>query len=164
MIWQCKAFPSGVGESQKGQIRESLSTALKHFSPAHWILCLSVDLDEKASRWFEKLKKSNEGRVNIGKMFASDIVNELLHRRTLRIHFFPNASLDVMELKRLAARTGQMTAQELDGLTDINLEDTIEHWKDRDARFNWSFAFRVGFGAGTRAPTPDGQGSQESAR
>jgi hypothetical protein len=140
-IWQCKAFPNGVGDSQKGQIRESLRTALKHSSPAHWILCLSVDLDEKTSRWFEKLKKSNEGTVKIGKMFASDIVNELLHRRTLQNHFFPNASLDVMELKRLAARTGQMTSQELDALTDINLEDTIEHWKDRDARFNYQIVF-----------------------
>jgi len=74
-------------------------------------------------------------------MFASDIVNELLHRRTLKNHLFPNASLDVMELKRLAARTGEMTTQELDALTDINLEDTIEHWKDRDARFNYQIVF-----------------------
>ena len=94
-IWQCKAFPNGVGKSQKQQVRDSLRTALKHFSPAHWILCLSVDLDEKASRWFEKLKKSNADRVNIGQMFASNIVNELLHRRALQDHFFPNASLDV---------------------------------------------------------------------
>jgi hypothetical protein len=150
-IWQCKAFPHGVKESQKGQIRESLRTALRHSSPAHWILCLSVDLDEKTSRWFEKLKKSNEGKVNIGKMFASDIVNELLHRRTLRIHFFPNASLDVMELKRLAARTGQMTAQELDSLADINLEDTIEHWKDRDARFSYQIVFDGDLGPPTQS-------------
>jgi hypothetical protein len=140
-IWQCKAFPNGVGKSQKQQIRESLRTALKHFSPAHWILCLSVDLDEKTSRWFEKLKKSYEGKVKIGQMFGSNIVNELLHRRTLKDHFFPNASLDVMGLKRLAARTGQMTPQELDALTDINLEDTVEHWKDRDARFNYQIVF-----------------------
>lgn len=32
-IWQCKSFPNGVGESQKGQIRESLNTALKNFTP-----------------------------------------------------------------------------------------------------------------------------------
>ncbi len=117
---------------------------LLHFFMTSYLLIPFVeqsDLDEKASRWFEKLKKSNEGKVNIGKMFASDIVNELLHRRTLKDHFFPNASLDVMELKRLAARTGEMSTQELDGLTDINLEDTIEHWKDRDARFNYQIVF-----------------------
>ena len=151
-IWQCKAFPNGVGESQKGQIRESLRTALKHSSPAHWILCLSVDLDEKASRWFEKWKKSNAGRVNIGQMFASNIVNELLHRDTLRDHFFPNASLDVAGLKRLAARTGEMTAEELNSLTDINLEDTIQRWKQRDARFNYQIVFDRDLGPPTHPP------------
>lgn len=152
-IWQCKAFPNGVGKSQKQQIRESLRTALKHSSPAHWILCLSVDLDEKASRWFEKLKKSYEGKVKIGQMFASNLVNELLHRRTLKDHFFPEASLDVLELKRLAARTSQMTAQELDALTDINLEDTIEHWKERDARFNYQIVFDRDLGPPDQRPT-----------
>jgi hypothetical protein len=59
----------------------------------------------------------------------------------LKDHFFPNASLDVMGLKRLAARTGEMTAEKLDAVTDINLEDTIQHWKDRDARFNYEIVF-----------------------
>src|SRR6266704_4308365 len=57
-IWQAKSFPNGVREPQKGQIRESLRTVLKHFKPSLWILCLSVDMDEKASRWFEKWKNS----------------------------------------------------------------------------------------------------------
>src|SRR5207248_2233717 len=80
-IWQCKAFPDGVGESQKEQIRKSLRTALKHFSPSYWILCLSVDLDSKTSRWFEKLKKSYASKLTIGEMFATEIVNEVLHRK-----------------------------------------------------------------------------------
>ncbi len=100
-IWQCKAFPNGVGESQKKQIRKSLQTALKNFSPSVWVLCLSVDLDIRASRWFERFKESNEQRVTIGEMFASDIVNELIHRASLQNQFFPNASLNVTELKRL---------------------------------------------------------------
>ncbi len=141
VIWQCKSFPNGVGKSQKEQIRKSLRTALKHFSPSYWILCLSVDLDTKASRWFEKLKKSYESKVRIGEMLASNIVNELLHRRTLRNHFFPNASLDVIELKRLAARTGDMSAEELGRVTDTNLEDIIERWKERDARFSYQIVF-----------------------
>jgi len=49
-IWQYKAFPNGVGNLSKEQIRESLRTPLTHFSPASWILCLSVDLDTKALR------------------------------------------------------------------------------------------------------------------
>src|SRR5215469_6090808 len=74
-------------------------------------------------------------------MFASDIVNEVLHRRTLMDHFFPGVSIDVMELKRIAARTSGITTQELDALTDINLEDTIAHWTNRDARFNYEITF-----------------------
>ena len=110
-IWQCKAFPNGVGKSQKEQIRKSLKTALKKFSPSYWILCLSVDLDSKTSRWFEKLKKSYASKVTIGEMFATEIVNEVLHRKNLKNHFFPHASLDVNELKRLAARTGEMNKE-----------------------------------------------------
>jgi hypothetical protein len=108
-IWQCKSFPNGVGKSQKEQIRKSLRTALNHFLPSYWILCLSVDMDTRTLRWFEKLKNSYKSKVKIGQMLASDFVNEVLHRRSLRNHFFPNASLDVVELKRIAARTGEMT-------------------------------------------------------
>jgi len=140
-IWQCKSFPNGVGKSQKEQIRKSLRTALKHFSPCYWILCLSVDLNVQTFRWFEKLKKSYESKVKIGQMLASDFVNEILHRRSLRNHFFPNASLDVAELKRMATRTGEMTLDELEKVTGANLEDIIERWKDRDARFNYQIVF-----------------------
>jgi|GEM_PF-2576480 len=146
VIWQCKAFPNGVGKSQKEQIRESLRTALEHFSPSYWILCLSVDLDTTTSRWFEKLKKSYESKVRIGEMFASNIVNELLHRKALQNHFFPNASLDVTELKRLAGRTGDMSAEEVEQVTDANLEDIIERWKERDARFNYQILFDTDLG------------------
>ncbi len=153
-IWQCKAFRNGVGESQKEQIRESLRTALKHFSPSYWILCLSVDLETKTSRWFENLKKSYASKVTIGEMFATEIVNELLHRRKLRNHFFPNASLDVTELKRLAARTGDMSAEELERVTDANLEDIIERWEDRDARFSYQIVFDGDLGPPTSRQQP----------
>jgi hypothetical protein len=140
-IWQCKSFPNGIGDSQKEQIRESLRTALKHFSPSFWILCLSIDMDVKAARWFEKLKNSYASKVTIGGMLASEIVNEVLHRRSLRTHFFPNASLDVLELKRMALRTSTMTREELEGVTDANLEDIIERWKESDPRFNYQIVF-----------------------
>lgn len=136
-IWQCKAFREGVGESQKAKIKESLKTALRHFSPSCWILCLSVDMDVKTLRWFGRLKASYKSKVTIGELFASEIVNELLHRRSLRNQFFPGASLDVNELKRMVARTGDMSLEELEHVTDANLEDIIERWKERDARFNY---------------------------
>lgn len=153
VIWQCKAFPNGVGKSQKNQIRRSLRTALTHFAPAYWILCLSVDLDSKTSRWFEKLKKSNERIVIIGQMFASDIVHELIHRKTLKDHFFPNASLNVTELRQLAANIGAITGEKVDRKVDINLEAAIEHWKKRDARFNYQIVFDRDLGPRTHVST-----------
>ena len=139
-IWQCKSFQR-VGESQKGQIRESLSTALKNFAPRAWILCLSVDMDSKATRWFERLKASLAVKVNVGLFSACDIVHELLHRRTIRKRYFPGIELDPDELKRIVSRTGELKIEEIENLTDNNLEDFVERLKDRDARFNYQIVF-----------------------
>jgi hypothetical protein len=140
-IWQCKAFPNGIGESQKGQIRESLNTALRNFKPINWILCLSVNLDSKASRWWEDYKKSKADIVKIGEMFASQIVAELMHRRTLKNYFFPNVAIDPVELKRLLTKSGELTTSQLEGITEANLEDYIERLKEQDARFNYELVF-----------------------
>jgi hypothetical protein len=140
-IWQCKSFPNGVGQTQREQIRKSLRTALKHFAPSSWILCLSVDMDAKASKWFEKLQKSCASHVKIGLFSASDIVHEVMHRRSLRNHFFPGAALDPIELKRLITKTGELSLEELQNLTENNLEDVIERLKERDARFNYQIVF-----------------------
>src|ERR1035441_2659297 len=53
-IWQFKSFPSGIKDSQKGQIRDSLKDAVKSFAPRRWILCISVDMDIHAHRWYQK--------------------------------------------------------------------------------------------------------------
>lgn len=140
-IWQCKSFPNGVGKSQKSQIKKSLKTALTHFSPAFWILCLSVDMDAKARRWFEKLKKSYESTVKIDDLSASEIVGEVIHRRSLRNHFFPGAAIDPVELKRLITKTGDMSTDELERITDANVEEFIERLKERDPRFNYQVVF-----------------------
>ena len=140
-IWQAKAFPDGVGESQKKQIRHSLRTALKHFKPKFWILCSSVDMDIKARRWFERLKKSYESKVKIDDFSASEIVNELIHRRPIRNAFFPGVVLDVAEMKRLIAATGELSTEQLEKITDENVEDLIERYKDQDARFRYEIVF-----------------------
>jgi len=153
-IWQCKSFPSGVGKSQKAQIRESLRTALKHFSPAYWILCLSIDMDSKARRWFEKLKISYASKVNISDLSASEMHHEVIHRRSLRNHFFPGAAIDPVELKRLITRTGEMSAESLEQMTDANLEDIIERWTERDPRFNYQIVFDGDLGPPPHNPAP----------
>jgi hypothetical protein len=134
-IWQCKAFRNGVGKSQKEQIRKSLRSALKH-RPSCWTLCLNVDLDVKTTRWFERLKQSYAKRVTIKQMFALDVYNELSHQRSLRNEFFPNPSLDPVVLRRLIARTGEMSLEQLQEVTENNLVDMIERMKESDTRFN----------------------------
>lgn len=134
-IWQCKAFRNGVGDCQKEQIRKSFRSALKH-RPSCWTLCLNVDLDVKATRWFERFKKSHAKKITVKEMFALDIYNQLIHDRALRNEFFPNASLDPIVLRRLIARTGEMSMEQLQEVTENNLVDMIERWKENDPRFN----------------------------
>jgi hypothetical protein len=153
-IWQVKSFPNGVGDSQKGQIRESFNTALRHFKPKNWILCLSVNLDSKAHRWWERYKQSKASIVTVGEMFASQIVHELIHRRTLRNYFFPNVALDPVELKRVLRNTGELTTEQLESITQANVEDYIERLKERDARFNYELVFSGDLGPMLTEPKP----------
>lgn len=139
-VWQCKSFLH-VGESQKGQIRNSLSTALANFTPRAWILCVSVDMDSKTLRWFERWKASHAAKVTIGLFSASDIVHELLHRSTIRKRYFPAVELDPDELKRIVKGTGELKIEEIEKLTESNLGDYLERLKERDARFNYQVVF-----------------------
>jgi len=115
-IWQCKSFSQGIRESQKHQIRDSLKRAVRTFSPRRWILCLSIDMDSKTHRWFQRVQASYRDTVRIGLFDASRIVSELMHRRTLRNHFFPGAALDPVELKRLLTKSGELSTEELEKL------------------------------------------------
>lgn len=138
VIWQCKAFPNGIGKSQKQQVRDSLKTALQSFAIKKWILCLSVDMETDAYRWFQRSRASE---VEIGLFSASDIVHELIHRRSLRNAFFEGAVIDVQEWKRAVTRSGELDAQELERVTETNLEDYIKRLKERDSRFNYEIVF-----------------------
>jgi hypothetical protein len=147
-IWQCKSF-SSIRDPQKQQIRDSLKIALRNFSPERWILCLSIDFDIK-HRWFEKWKKSHARRVKVGLFPASEIVHELLHRRTIRNSLFPGIALDPVELKQIVKRTGELSFEEMETLTESNLEEYVERLKDRDARFNYQIVFDGDLGPSVR--------------
>lgn len=146
-IWQCKAFQGGIGESQKGQIRESFNTAMKYFKPSRWVLCLSVDMDTSTHRWFQRYQHSHRLKTAIGLYSASDIIHEVLHRRTLRNTFFPNVAIDPVELKRLITRTGELSTEELERINESNVEDYLERLKERDARFNYEVIYSGDLGS-----------------
>lgn len=136
-IWQFKSFPNGIRDSQKGQIRDSLKTAVKNFAPRRWILCLSVAMDIRVHKWFQKLTNSYAGRTTLGLMSAGDIVNELTHRKSIRDAFFAGAILDVSGLRALVTRTTDLSVEGQAALAQENAEQLIERLKSRDARFNY---------------------------
>jgi hypothetical protein len=140
-IWQCKSFANGIRESQKQKIRESFDTALKNFQPSRWVLCLSVDMDLASMRWFQKYASSKRNQVEIALWQASDIVLELLYRKTIRDSFFPDAILDAMEIPKAIAKTGELSDGDLAALSAENVEQYIERLRARDARFNCEVVF-----------------------
>jgi len=153
-VWQCKAFRSVIGNSQKQQIRDSLKIALRNFQPKKWILCLSTDMQTKDHRWFQRLQGSYASKVQIGLMTASDIVHELIHRRTLREIVFPGVAIDVQEIQRIVSKTGELTCEELGAVTEANLKDYIERLKERDARFSYEIVFGGDLGPPSAKPDP----------
>lgn len=154
IVWQCKSFSRGVGKSQKEQIRASLKKVLRHVRPRTWVLCISVDMDVRTRRWFECLQRSYARKLSIGLMDASQIVHELMHRRTLRNAFFPGAALDTVELRSLVTRTGELSFDELEALTAENAEQYLERLKKRDARFTYEIVFGGDRGPAGMMPQP----------
>jgi hypothetical protein len=141
VIWQCKSFPHGIGKSQKEQVRKSLRQALGYFNASLWVLCIPIDMDVKAQRWFQNLKKSYAAKVPLDVWDASQMVHELLHRRTLRNAYFPNVAIDVATVRELIHRTGEMSDEQLASLTAENAEQYLDRLKARDARFSYEIAF-----------------------
>jgi hypothetical protein len=147
-VWQCKAFTVTIlGESQRRQIRESLRDAVKNVKPRLWILCLNLSLDTKAMRWFSRLQNSYE---NLGVRVADpfdvmELARELMFRRTIRNHFFPNLAIDVGELKSLfkAVATGADSIKDFDleKLATENTEEYLERLQQRDSRFTYEVTF-----------------------
>ncbi len=152
VVWQCKSFPDGLKAPQREQIRESLRKAAKHTNLLYWVLCIPIDLDVKAHRWFERLKHSYEGRFQIGLLDASQITHELTHRRSLQEAWFPGAVLDASELRSLITRTGELSDSELASLTSENVHQYVQRFKERDARFTYEITF--GFDRGPQSPIP----------
>jgi hypothetical protein len=102
------------------------------------------------------LRKSYESLVKIELLDNVEIVHELAHRRSLRNSAFPGAIFDLTELKRIVSGSGDKTMQELEKVTDANLEDMIERWKERDARFNYQIVFDGDLGPPRKGPLQSG--------
>ena len=139
-IWQCKSFPDGVKESQKAQIRESLNRALSHFTPIRWVLCLSVDMDAPAHRWFQKLAKSRAGATQVDLWQGSDIIDQLLYRSSIRENFFPHTMLNT-KIREILAKTDELTTPELAALNCEHSDLFLRRLQEQDARFAYAVTF-----------------------
>ena len=140
-VWQCKSFPNGVGRKQREQIRASLNTAINKCAPKRWILCLSVDMDIKAHRWFQKLTASNHRRVEIGLWSACHIVDALIYYGSVREALLPGATVTTAEILKIVTKTGELSDDELATLTAENVHQYIARLKERNERLNYEVVF-----------------------
>ena len=154
-VWQCKAFQvTLIGDSQKQQIRDSLRDVVKNIGPKVWILCLNMNLDIKAARWFKRLQESYKAQgVMVSDPFEGlEVARELMFRRTLRNHYFPGLTIEVNELKALL----KAAARGLESIDDASLEklttEDAEEWLDRRQEKDPRFVYEVTFG-GERGPS-----------
>lgn len=140
LIWQCKRFDY-VRAAQKKQIRDSLGTALKNYKPRNWVLCVSIDLNARGHEWFQELQREFADRVNVELVQASDILNEIVLRRTIIDEFFPNVQLDTGLIKALAANTSGLTTQRLGDVTAEHVDQIKRRLERRDGRLAYTISY-----------------------
>lgn len=143
VIWQCKSFKNGLGDSQKQKIRESLNTALKHYAPGKWVLCLNVDLDAKTHRWWQKFTESHakESAVELQLWQANDILQQLLYHDTIRDQFLPGQALNVNTIKQALSGTTLFSDVDLADLSEQNAKLFLARLEAHDARFSYSVTY-----------------------
>lgn len=154
VIWQCKHFPNGLGVRQRPQVTDSLRTAMKHFTPSNWILVVSVDLDTKTHVWFQKLQRAYAQSTGVGLFEGSDIVRELIHRRSIRDAFFPGAVLDSIAVARAIKGLDDLPQDHLERITQESVEEQIARLEEADARFNYRIVYGPNLGAAINEVVP----------
>jgi hypothetical protein len=146
VVWQCKAFPNGVGKSQKAQIKKSLRAAMNSVKPQRWIVCLSVDLDIKTHRWWAHLQESYSAKVKLDLVSASELAHQLIYRHTLREAFFPYVIMDIVGMRASLAQAKHLSAEELGTLTEDNVKVFLDRLTERGPRFAYDVTFHANTG------------------
>jgi hypothetical protein len=97
-VWQAKFFIDGVGDVQKGQIRESFGQVTakakeEGFEVDVWTLCIPVDLDTDALAWWAGWKRRQEKehgvRIELWDRTALEAVLLAPDAASIRAGFFP---------------------------------------------------------------------------
>jgi hypothetical protein len=82
-IYQCKFFPKGLDDAQKGQIRDSFKRCREStdFTLKRWTLCLPVDLSVPERQWFEGWRETQKASgVIIDDPWGASILEGLLRK------------------------------------------------------------------------------------
>lgn len=143
-IWQCKCFSDGIRARQKEKIIASLKTALKSFELSVWTLCIPIKLNITVHSWFQKLVKDYSGKVAIEVFDASMIVRELIFRNSIRSAFFPDAVLDVLEIKAALLGIAGYSDDQLNKLASETVEQYVERLRAKDPRFDYQVSYLTG--------------------
>ena len=89
----CKVYQSkyifSIGETQKGNIRESLTTArVRNPGLKEWVVCLPMEMSPKENTWFDTFKNNNSD-IDISSMRREELFELLARYPHIREEFFP---------------------------------------------------------------------------
>lgn len=60
VVYQCKYFIDGIGEVQKGQIRDSFNTVTGKYSIKEWYLCVPIVFTVENHKWWSEWKTEKQ--------------------------------------------------------------------------------------------------------
>jgi hypothetical protein len=103
-VWQVKFFRNGVKRKQREKTEASLQRVLVH-KPEFWTLCVPVNLDTEAHKWFQTLKLQHES-LTLDVWQADDIVQKIRADKSLLTAYFlpPAYSISDDILNRILSR------------------------------------------------------------
>jgi len=125
-VYQCKFFPKGLEDTQKGQIRESFKRCRKStdYKLNRWTLCLPLDLSVPERQWFESWRDSQKSSgVVIDDPWGASILENLLHQdknKGLRDAYFKEEFIaQIGDMHGIVHRRSTRTDSEHDPLAKL---------------------------------------------
>lgn len=91
IVYQCKYFIDGIGESQKSQIRNSFKKAVESidYTLGAWYLCIPCDLTIEENQWWAswKCQSEKEHKINIEVIVGSRLLSRLQETQLYNKYF-----------------------------------------------------------------------------
>ena len=65
IVYQCKYFIDGIGDTQKAQIRESYKTVTERYNVVEWYLCVPILYTVDNHKWWSEWKNKKQQKDNV---------------------------------------------------------------------------------------------------